>query len=168
MATTKIYHKELGSLPLKIVDQVYERGIYCPSTGQVTVHLPGPGKRFRAFFGIDSNRVESFYSNAGRGNVVGIVRVKDKELFRSPVMREGLEGVAVDIDLHGATALTLCMEDAGGGVVERVDFNQSDWANARVELEDGQIIWLGDLPIALQCGQVLAHRDAGDAQLLGQ
>ena len=38
--------------------------------------------------------------------------------------------------------------DAGGGVVERVDFNQADWADARVELSNGQTVWLGDFPTA--------------------
>jgi len=148
MATTKVYHTSVGALPLRIVDKSYHRGIYCPSVGKVVVHLPSPAKRFRAIFGVDSNRVESFYSNAGQGRVVGTVIVKGKSLFRSPVMREGKAGVPVDVQLNGATRLTLAMADAGGGVVERVDFNQSDWANARVELTNGKTVWLGDMPSA--------------------
>ena len=44
--------------------------------------------------------------------------------------------------------LAILAQDAGGGIVERVDFNQADWADARVELLNGETIWLADLPIA--------------------
>ena len=148
MATTKVYHTEVGSLPLKIADQTFPRGIYCPSTGSITVRLPSPGKTFQAIFGIDSNRVQSFYSNAGQGSVVGTVAIDGNERYRSHVMKEGLRGESVKVELDGAEEFTLTMTDAGDGVVERVDFNQADWAEARVELRNGQTVWLGDLPTA--------------------
>ena len=146
-ATTRVYHLDLGALPLRIVDKEYRRGIYCPTIGKVVVHLPGPGSRFDAIFGVDSNRVTSFYSNAGRGRVIGTVEVNGKQAYRSEVMREGMPGVPVTADLEGATEFTLDMSDAGGGVVEQVDFNQADWVEARVTLKDGRTIWLGDLAI---------------------
>lgn len=148
MATTKVYHTEVGALPLKIVDKTYRRGLYCPSTGSIVIKLEQPARSFHAVFGVDSNRVQSFYSNAGRGSVVGIVEVAGKEVFRSKAMREGLAAVPLDVELDGATEFTLRMEDAGGGIVERVDFNQADWAEARVELKVDETIWLGDLPTA--------------------
>ena len=148
MATTKVYHTQVGALPLKIADQQFQRGLYCPSTGHIDVQLPGPAKRFRAVFGVDSNRVDSFYSNAGRGRVVGAVRVNGSESFRTAVLREGLAGVPVQVDLDGAKEFRLVIHDAGGGIVERVDFNQADWADARVEMMNGETIWLADLPIA--------------------
>jgi len=148
MATTKVYHTEVGALPLKIADQIFRRGLYCPSTGTITVRLPSPGKNFRAVFGIDSNRVQSFYSNAGQGRVIGTVSVEGDERYRSKVMKEGIRGVPVKVELDGAEEFTLAMTDAGGGVVERVDFNQADWADARVELRNGQTVWLGELPTA--------------------
>ena len=147
MATTKVYHTEVGALPLKIVAKEYQRGLYCPSTGDIVVTLADPARSFHAVFGIDSNRVQSFYSNAGRGSVVGAVEVKGKEVFQTQIMREGLAGVPVEVDLEGVTRFTLRMSDGGGGVVERVDFNQSDWADARVELINGETVWIGDLPI---------------------
>jgi len=148
MATTKVYHTDVGALPLKIVDKTYERGLYCPSTGSITVKLSQSARSFRAVFGVDSNRVQSFCSNADRGSVIGIVEAGGKEVFRSKVMREGIAGVPVDVDLDGATQFTLRMEDAGDGTVERVDFNQADWADARVELEVDETVWLGELSTA--------------------
>ena len=148
MATTKVYHKEIGALPLKIFDKTYRKGLYCPSIGEIVVHLPGPAKNFEAVFGIDSNRVESFYSNANQGSVIGTVEANGEKLFESKVMREGIAGQPVKVALSGATEFKLSMRDAGQGVVERVDFNQADWADAKVELENGQTIWVGDLPIS--------------------
>ena len=73
MATTKVYHKQLGALPLKINRRTYHHGLYLSSPGVIRVVLPGPARKFDAIFGVDSNRVTSFYSNAGRGAVVGTV-----------------------------------------------------------------------------------------------
>ena len=126
MATTKVYHLEVGALPLRVDDQEFRRGLYCPSVGKIMVHLPGSAKRFDAVFGVDSNRVTSFYSNAGRGRVVGTVEIDGRELYRSPVMKEGMAGVPVAVPLDGSTEFTLTLSDAGGGIVERVDFNQAD------------------------------------------
>ena len=147
-ATTKVYHTEVGVLPLKIADKEYRRGLYCPSTGTIEVHLPKPGRTFRAVFGVDSNRINSFYSNAGRGDIIGIVEVGGREVLRTKRLREGIAGVPIKVDLNGATSFTLKMIDGGGGVVERVDFNQSDWAQARVRMEDDSTLWLGDMPTA--------------------
>ena len=147
MATTKVYHTEVGALPLKIRNRTFRRGLYCPSTGKIVVDLPAPAKRFDAVLGVDSNRVQSFYSNAGRGRVIGSVEVAGTERFQSQVLREGLAGVPVSVELDGATQFTLGLRDAGGGIVERVDFNQADWADARVTLENGQTVWLGDMPV---------------------
>ena len=147
MATTKVYHTEVGALPLKIHKQTFRRGLYCPSTGKIVVHLPSPAKRFDAVLGVDSNRVQSFYSNAGRGRIIGSIEVAGTERFRSKVLREGMPGVPVSVELDGTTRFALVLQDAGGGIVEHVDFNQADWADARVTMENGETVWLGDMPI---------------------
>lgn len=147
MVTTRVYYVEMGALPLKIVDQVYDSGLYCPSTGEIDVQLPSSAKSFDAVFGVDSNRVTSFYSNAGRGRVVGSVKVGGKEAFRSAVMREGMAGVPVNVKLGGAKQFTLGLQDRPGGVIQRVNFNQADWADAKVTLENGQALRLGDLRV---------------------
>jgi alpha-galactosidase len=136
-----------GSSPLRIVDKEYRQGLYCPSEGEVVVHLPAPGKSFAAMVGVDSNQVKGFYSNANRGRVIATIEVEAKEAFRSGVMREGLPGTPVKVDLNGATAFALKVSDAGGGTVQGVDFNQADWADARVILMNGSMVRLGDLPV---------------------
>tara|TARA_Y100001960_G_scaffold333270_1_gene437474 strand:+ start:7661 stop:10840 length:3180 start_codon:yes stop_codon:yes gene_type:complete len=148
MATTKVYHKQLGALPLQIHRKTYRHGLYLSSPGTITVTLPAPAKRLTAVFGVDSNRVTSFYSNAKRGAVVGTVTVKGKERYRSPLMREGIPGEKVDVDLNGVESFVLTTLGQSEGVIEQVDFNQSDWAEATVELVNGRKIRIGDLPTA--------------------
>ena len=135
-----------GHSPLLIANESYSRGVHFPSEGKVVVHLPAPAKDFEAIVGVDSNQVKGFYSNAGRGSAVASVELDAKEVFRSAVMHEGLPGVPVKVDLNNTTEFILALTDAGGGTVEGVDFNQVDWAEARVTLANGSIVWLGDLP----------------------
>ena len=138
----------IASRPLRIADRDYGRGLHFPSEGEVVVHLPKPAKTFQATLGVDSNRVTGFYSNAGRGTVIATVDVNGNEVFRSDVLHEGLEGIPVTIQLNGATEFVLGLSDAGGGTIQRVNFNQVDWAEARVILEDGETVWLDALPTA--------------------
>ncbi len=132
--------------PLLIFHDHYRRGLRCPSEGTVIVHLPQPGQRFEAAVGVDSNDV-GYYSNSGRGNVIASVEINGKEVFRSAVMREGLAAVPVKADLQGARDFTLKLSDAGQGTLFGNDFNQADWAEARVTLAGGKAVWLDDLPV---------------------
>jgi alpha-galactosidase len=127
---------------LRIAGRVFEGGLHFPSVGRVTVHLPGPGKNFDAVAGVDSNDVD-YYSNMGHGAVTCAVEVGDKEAFRSAVMTEGMPGVPVKVNLNGATEFTIVVGAAGGGSA----WDQADWAEARVELDDGSTLFLADLPI---------------------
>jgi alpha-galactosidase len=124
--------------PLKIVDQQYARGLFCHAVSKVVVKLPGPGATFTAVAGVDSNEQTS----GGRGSVVFSVRVGEKEAFKSPVLREGMAGAPVSVELGGAASFTLEVGDAGDGI----SCDQCDWADAKVTLADGKEIWLGDLP----------------------
>ena len=56
---------------------------------------------------VDSNRVTSFYSNAGRGSVIGVVSVGDRMLYESSVMREGMPGQRVSVPLEGVREFTI-------------------------------------------------------------
>lgn len=127
-----------GGRPITIVDKQYSRGLYCHAVSRIAVTLPGPGKTFSAIVGVDSND----QTKGGRGSVVFSVTVNGKEAFKSPVMREGLAGVPVSVDLGGAAAFILEVGDAGDGIA----CDQSDWADAKATLADGQELWLGDMP----------------------
>jgi alpha-galactosidase len=128
-----------GGRPLKIGDKQYTRGLYCHAVSKVVVRLPGPGKKFTAVAGIDSNEQTS----PGRGSVVFSVTIGGKSVFQSPIMREGMPGVPVQVDLGGAKEFLIEVSDGGDGI----SCDQADWADAQVVLADGRSVWLGDLPI---------------------
>jgi alpha-galactosidase len=125
--------------PLKIADAEYTRGLHCHAQSKVEVRLPGPGKTFSAVVGLDNNE----QTRQGQGSVVFSVKVADREVFRSDVLRKDMAGVPVEVELGGATGLVLEVGDAGDGI----GWDQADWADARVELADGNTVWLGELPI---------------------
>ena len=127
-----------GGRPLTIAKTAYARGLYCHSVSHVVVRLPGPGKTFTAVAGVDSNP----QTIGGRGSVVFSVSVAGKSAFRSEVIREGMAGASVNVDLDGATEFVLEVGDASDGIA----CDQADWAEAQAVLSDGTVVWLGDLP----------------------
>lgn len=129
-----------GGRPLNLAGKEYTRGLYCHANSRIVVTLPGKARNFSAIIGIDSND----QTRPGKGSVVFSVEADGKAVYTSPVMREGAAGVPVAVDLKGATTLTLAISDSGDGI----SCDQSDWAEAKVTLEDGREIWLGDLPFA--------------------
>lgn len=128
-----------GGEPMHLSGREYRRGLYCHAVSKVVVRLPGPGRTFHALAGVDTNDQTS----GGRGSVVFSVSVGGRQAFKTGVMHEGTPPVPVTVDLGGATEFVLEVGDAGDGI----SCDQSDWAEARVELEDGKTVWLGDMPI---------------------
>ncbi len=127
--------------PLKLAGRSFSRGLFCHAPSRIVVRLPGPGLRFEALIGVDSNEQTS----GGRGSVVFSVEVGAKESFRSAVLREGMPPAAVDLDLGGADELVLEIGDGGDGIA----CDQADWADAKITLTDGGTVWLDALPTAL-------------------
>ncbi|MCL4790155.1 MAG: NPCBM/NEW2 domain-containing protein, partial [Verrucomicrobia bacterium] len=125
--------------PMRIVDKEYTHGLYCHALSKIIVRLPGPGASFSAIVGVDSNEQTS----GGRGSVDFSVSVGGTEQFRSGVLREGMEGRLVSVDLAGATEFTLQIDETPDGIA----CDQSNWAEAKVTLQDGRELWLADLPL---------------------
>jgi alpha-galactosidase len=123
---------------LTIAKTAYDRGLYCHALSHVVVRLPGPGKTFTAIVGVDSNP----QTVGGRGSIVFSVSVKGQPAFRSEVVREGMAGVPVRVELGGAAEFALKVGEAGDGI----SCDQADWAEAQAVLNDGTIVRLGDLP----------------------
>jgi alpha-galactosidase len=126
--------------PLVIADREYPRGLIAHAPSKVVVQLDSPGKTFSALVGLDSNE----RTRSGLGSVVFSVSVGGKVAARSPVLREGMKGVPLAVDLGGATSFVLEAGDAGDGISS----DHADWADAKVVLADGRELWLGDLPEA--------------------
>ena len=126
--------------PLRLGGKAYTHGLFCHANSRIVVRLPGPGKAFTARVGVDSNE----QTVGGRGSVVFSVNVGDAEAFRSPIVREGMDSVAVDVALGGAREFALEVNDSGDGI----SCDQADWADARIAMADGSTVWLADLPLA--------------------
>lgn len=124
--------------PLLIAGQEYQRGLLAHAASKVAVYLDSPGRTFSAVVGLDSNE----QTRPGLGSVVFSVTAGGKAAFQSPVLREGMKGVPVNVELGGATSLVLEANDAGDGIAS----DHADWADAKVVLADGRELWLGDLP----------------------
>ncbi|MBI2929317.1 MAG: alpha-galactosidase [Verrucomicrobia bacterium] len=133
----KNQHPRFGT-PLRLGQQQHAHGLFSHAPSRVTVYLPGSGRTFSAIAGVDSNEE----STGGHGSVVFSVSVGNEEALRSDILREGLPGKPVAVDLKGATQFTLHVGDAGDGHI----LDQAAWFDARVVLADGSSVWLDDLP----------------------
>ena len=132
---------------LLIAGETCARGLAMRSTGEVQVVLPEGAREFEATVGVDSNDL-LFYSNQGRGSVVATVSAEGRELFRSPVLHEGMQGVKVRVELNGVRSFTLRLTPVGPRTpVYQADWDQADWAGARVTLEDGSEVELDRVQI---------------------
>ena len=137
--------------PLRIADRIFWQGLFCHAYSKILVRLPSEARRFDAVAGVDSNE----QTVGGRGSVRFLVSVAGKEVFRSAVLREGMAAVPVSVDLGGNRAVVIEVQDAGDGIA----CDQADWAEARVTLTDGTVLWLGDMAMNDP------HRPTYDAEL---
>jgi len=134
-------------VPLRIGGQMYKDGIAMPSPGEIAVHLPAPGTSFEALAGVDSNDL-GYYSNAGRGSVVLTIEANGRELFRSPVLSEGMRGVPIRVDLSGATEFAIKLTATGvRGPTYQAEWDQADFVDARITLIDGDVMRLSTIPL---------------------
>ena len=125
--------------PLRLVETEYTHGLFCHAFSKIIVRLPGPGRTFSATVGVDSNEQTS----GGRGSVDFSLSVGGQEKFRSGIMREGMAGKSVRVDVGGASEFTIQVDETPDGI----SCDQADWADAKVTLQDGREIWLADLPL---------------------
>ncbi len=134
----RVLQNSRAGTALKIGTREFQRGLFCHAVSKVRVVLPGPARAFSAVAGVDANNAPD-----AKGSVVFSVRVGDTVAFRSDVLRGKAEGVPVAVDLKGARELLLEAGDAGDGI----SWDWAVWADARVTLEDGKELWLGDIPL---------------------
>jgi alpha-galactosidase len=124
--------------PLTIGARKFARGLGTHSVGRIVVESPQPMAKFQAQIGVDNN-----VRTAGkRGSVVFAVLADGRQVYRSEVVRGGEDARPLDLDLRGARALELHVDDAGDGP----GWDHADWAEAKIVTADGQILWLDALP----------------------
>ena len=130
--------------PLLINSRRYQGGIHF-SSGRIVVHLPRAAQRLDAVVGADSNRDDAGYG--GRGSFTLSVEAGGSALYHSEVMHEGMTGVPISVNLGGVKEFALELKPAEiGKPWDSEEWNQADWADARVVLADGSSLALADLP----------------------
>ncbi len=123
---------------MNIAGREFARGLNCHAISRVWVRLGSPAKLFTAAVGVDSN---AEWTIPAKGNVDFAILAAGKSLYHGPVMREGMAAVEISVPLGGAEDFILEITDGGKGL----DCCQGNWADARVVMEDGRELWLGDM-----------------------
>ncbi|MGL6226818.1 MAG: NPCBM/NEW2 domain-containing protein [Thermoguttaceae bacterium] len=137
-----VYANARQGKPLKIGDQQFTNGLYCHANSRLQVVLAEPAQTFEAVVGVDSNEQTS----NGRGSVQFAVKRGNQIVWKSELLREGMSPVPVQIDLKGTQSFELFIDDGGDGI----SCDQADWANARVVLQSGKTVELGQLPLCAE------------------
>jgi alpha-galactosidase len=152
--------------PMSIAGRSFARGLFCHAPSKVTVRLPGPGRTFEAVVGADDALqwdARDYPSGPLWPELSFVVKAGGKELFRSkPVLGRGAAGLPVSVNLAGATEFTIEVSNdprsakpkKGVGdkplTAETSDWGDADWVDAKVILQDGESMFLDELPMPLQ------------------
>jgi alpha-galactosidase len=116
--------QSVGGHPLRIGGKEFAHGVGTHAHSEAELLLDGGALRFCAEVGVDDEPC------GGKGSVVFVVHVDDREALRTPVLRLGDPAQHVDVPLAGAKRLLLVVEDGGDGI----NYDHADWADARIEL----------------------------------
>lgn len=134
--TTK-RNKSSDGNPLTIDGVQYGRGIGTHSQSEFRIKLAKGTLRFKAFVGVD-DEVIAQGTPAKHGSVEFIVVGDKKQLWKSSILKNGVNPVEVDIDLTGIDELGLIVSEGGDG-----NFcDHANWANAYFEV-------VGTKPVAI-------------------
>jgi len=120
--------------PIKIGTREFQHGLGTHANSEIVLHLPVGAKAFKAFAGIDNN-----YDTQGcRGSAQFSLEIAGREVFRTPTLKGGEAAVPVDVALpEGTRAITLKVDTTADGP----GYDQSDWADARILMQDGRELW---------------------------
>lgn len=106
--------------PLQLAGRTYDRGLGVHARSRLVYDLDPADVSFRSTVGIDD-------SSGTGGSVVFVVRLDDREAFRSPVVRGGDEPLQIPpIDVRGAKRLELVVDFADRGDV----LDRANWCDA--------------------------------------
>lgn len=131
---TKIGRSAAGG-PIRLGNKTYSHGIGVNSHSVLKVSLIQPALRFQSDVGLDRNVDNTVASVRFHVNVAG------KDLFATDIMRPTGEVQSIDVPLNGAKEFDLIVDNGG----DDRSFDQGDWADAKVTLQDGSVHWLDDL-----------------------
>ena len=131
--------------PLRLGEKVYTRGIGVNSHSVLRIELTKPAARLLSDIGLDRN-VDSMKASSAFH-----VAIDGEDVFATEILRpeDGMQ--QIDVPLGGARQFELIVDEGGDGR----GWDQGDWADARVILEDGTELWLDDLARVWEVGSEL-------------
>lgn len=107
--------------PLRLGGKTYEHGVGTHAVSECSIQLNKSAASFHAVVGVDDE-------TQGKGSVRFLVFVDDKKVFDSGTMRGNDKPKSVDVNLKGASILSLEVEEADNGI----DHDHADWADATI------------------------------------
>ncbi|MCY2995379.1 MAG: NPCBM/NEW2 domain-containing protein [Planctomycetota bacterium] len=125
----------VGGPPMRLGNKVYEHGLGVNSLSVIRVNFEKPAKSFTSVIGLDRNVDHTAAS------VRFHVSVDGQDVFATDVIKAGAAPQAIQVPLTGATSMELTV-DVGG---DDRGWDQADWADAKVVLQDGSELWLDDI-----------------------
>jgi len=131
---TKIGRCAAGG-PMRLGGKTYARGIGVNSRSVLRVTLDRPAATLLAIIGLDRN------VDGTPASVVFRVAVGGKDVLATGVRKPGVTPEAIKVPLGGARGFDLIVDDGGDGR----GWDQADWAEAKVVMQDGSEVWLDDL-----------------------
>ncbi len=127
--------------PIKLADRKFEHGLGTHSYSEIVVTLPKPAKEFQAIVGVDNNSDTA----AVRGSARFAIEVDGKELRKTEILKGNSPPLEFRVALpQGTRQFTLKVDDAGDGP----DFDQVDWADAKVVYDDSTTAYLDETKIS--------------------
>lgn len=122
--------------PITLKGRVFDRGLGTHADSEIVVTLDSPGETLHAVVGVDDNPDTRSHPIARN---IFIVEADGAELWRSRPLQVDDEPVDTAVALRGAKTFTLKVQAEGGSV----SYAHADWADARVRLADGEVVYLG-------------------------
>ncbi len=123
--------------PLRIGSKHFKHGLGTHANSEILVNIPKGAKIFKSFVGIDNN-----YDTQGvRGSVIFSVEAKGKELVKTPILRGSDEPFPIEVLIPSDVEQLLLKVDA---TPDGPGWDQADWADAQIIMDDGRIVWLDE------------------------
>ncbi|MDD5704512.1 MAG: alpha-galactosidase [Kiritimatiellae bacterium] len=140
--------KSIVAEPLCIGGRVFPSGLGTHADSEIVLKLPGAGKRFSAFAGMDRNSYSLTWPSQ-EGRIVFSIEAGGKELWASKPLGLADPPLEVGLNLAGARELTLKTREINGNIA----LAHADWADIRIECENGGVMSVG-IPMGMPVGKV--------------
>ncbi|MCX6997445.1 MAG: NPCBM/NEW2 domain-containing protein, partial [Kiritimatiellaeota bacterium] len=116
-------NKAVGGGPLTLGGRKFERGFGTHAVSRLLVNLKGAVLRFSATVGVDDADKDP------SACLEFLVHANGKVLWKSGLMKAGQPPQTCSVDLTGAPAVMLAVNDGGNGI----NWDFADWADAKFE-----------------------------------